>query len=427
MALSLTADDSSPLITYSPAGAWVDTPDDDELRGSYAEGSFHKTTTQGATATVQFSGTDVVVVGAIRPGYGTYTLTVDGEERTKGTVKGGPLFKRKLGEVNGLSNGPHTLVITSNGAGLDIDSIVFTTSVGELGVRVPQTLVDDSDPNIVYGPSPSAWQRTSDSPSRHFGGTVSASSDPNASASLNFMGEVVAIYGTTNANHADVEVTLDGQRTIVKGGSEGFARSEHTKNLMFYAQGLDASKPHNLLIKSQPQGDATSVALDGIAVFGTGAASLLPPPPGQQQSNGGSTPTSGKSKAAIIGGSVAGGIAFLLLIALGAFHLWRRRKKRQRPESMPPVTPIDHLPMQRPDMSLIEAGLGVSRRMGPWTPPPKGSFDHSRSESRSSTPVSVIRLGVPQPPMSRKSSMTTIDAPYRPATRPPSLDLPSSI
>lgn len=54
---------------------------------------------------------------------------------------------------------------------------------------------------------------------------------PGASASLNFSGGAIAVYGTVSPDHADIVITVDGQAHILPGGSLGFANTVHPQVL----------------------------------------------------------------------------------------------------------------------------------------------------------------------------------------------------
>lgn len=128
----MTVDDSSPLISYAPAGAWVDTPDGDPLVQQYSGHSFHTTSTGNATATLKFNGTGVWVYGGTRTNYGVFTLTVDGRTVTLGTARRvSNSTQQLLGSASSLGMGEHTAVFQSAGSGaLDLDSILIESQVG---------------------------------------------------------------------------------------------------------------------------------------------------------------------------------------------------------------------------------------------------------------------------------------------------------
>jgi hypothetical protein len=52
---------------------------------------------------------------------------------------------------------------------------------------------------------------------------------PGASASLNFSGDAVAVYGTVSPDHANVQITLDGRSKTFTGGTGGFVSGLRTQ------------------------------------------------------------------------------------------------------------------------------------------------------------------------------------------------------
>ena len=123
-------DDSSPLITYQ--GTWTDTPPNDALAANYSAGSFHFSDSQGSTVSFAFNGTGVWLYGALRPGYGTYSLSVDGSVVASGNASApNPLLNQVLGGSSNLTAGGHIAVLTNTGGGpVDLDSLIFEAQIG---------------------------------------------------------------------------------------------------------------------------------------------------------------------------------------------------------------------------------------------------------------------------------------------------------
>lgn len=125
-----TVHNSSPLISYTVA--WLDTPVGDTYAANYTGGGFHTTNISGATATFKFNGTGVWCYGALRPGYGSYSLSVDGDTVFNGSAAApNAVFDQFLGGSSQLGMGEHTAVLTNTGGGyVDLDSLVFETHIG---------------------------------------------------------------------------------------------------------------------------------------------------------------------------------------------------------------------------------------------------------------------------------------------------------
>ena len=121
---------SSPLISYTTG--WMDTPVGDSYAANYSGGSFHATNTSGDAVTFKFNGTGVWFYGAHRPGYGDYSVAIDGNSVFSGSAaSSNPIFDQFLGGAANLSMGEHTAVLTSTGGGsIDLDSLIFEAQTG---------------------------------------------------------------------------------------------------------------------------------------------------------------------------------------------------------------------------------------------------------------------------------------------------------
>ncbi|KAG6831827.1 hypothetical protein H0H87_003746 [Tephrocybe sp. NHM501043] len=125
----LKVEDSSPLISYAPVGAWADSPSTDALVASYSGQSLHTTSAQGATATINFNGTGISIFGGRRPGYGAFTISIDGQTATTGSANSDQESTNEaLGSLSNLVYGPHTVIITNTGGSpIDIDYVNVET------------------------------------------------------------------------------------------------------------------------------------------------------------------------------------------------------------------------------------------------------------------------------------------------------------
>ncbi|KAH7874559.1 uncharacterized protein C8R40DRAFT_1106945 [Lentinula edodes] len=431
---NLTVEDSSPLISYSPAGAWSDSPANDTLLSSYSGSSYHITSTQGATATITFTGIGITIFGGHRQNYGTYQISVDGQTVVASESSAGQdVFQQVLGTVSGLSNEKHTAVVTSSSASsIDIDYVNVQTQIGETGSQLTKSTVDDSDPSFIYTPA-SEWSVNDQN--YFMNDTLHYTSSAGASASVTFSGEAVALYGTVSQDHADIQLSLDGQNVTFGAGANGFASTLHSQILLYYAQGL-GSNQHSLVVAADPQsGTGPFIDVDAVVVYssipGSTTSSSKPTSTSSQRdmTSSGKLPT--KTIVGIIVGSIFG---FLLLLALLLLLLRWRRWRRQGQADLSPLTPT--LPIQNPDM--LEAGLstrsGGSRlsqnSMSSFysgTPPEEGfmqghSRDASTAESFSSTAPINASSAVPA---TRDHSISS-NVPIRPNLRPPPLKLPVS-
>ncbi|KAK0195362.1 hypothetical protein F5146DRAFT_1025146 [Armillaria mellea] len=352
--LNLTVEDSSPLIFYNPAGAWIDSPDDDSFLPNYSGVSLHTTSTEGATATISFHGTGLTIYGGHRPTYGTYTVSLDGQGLSKGNASDIQASARRLLAIaSGLSNGNHTAVITNTGPAIDIDYIDIECEIGS-GHGLITTPFDDVDSHISYLPSESDWN-VNDTPA-FINGTLHFTNVTDASASLSFTGDAVALYGTVSPDHANIRVSVDGQETTISGGSNGFVSSLHTGILLYFSNGLG---PDNHAITISPDKEPYTgpfIDVDAIIVYSsngtnneTGLVNGARHPVASPLSSDASPSDSSSPATSIIVGAVLGGVGGMTLLAALLLLLYRpKRLTRSRDGVISPSTP--DLPMQRPEM-----------------------------------------------------------------------------
>ncbi|KAF7321789.1 hypothetical protein MKEN_00700700 [Mycena kentingensis (nom. inval.)] len=351
---NITIDDASPLISYGPSGAWQDALASDTAGLAYTANTFHSTTAPGATATIHFKGTGIEIYGGHKPEYGEYTMTVDGKQVASGTAAGNGAQQQLLGAVKDLASGPHTAVLTSTGAGLDIDWANVMTSVGSVGSTMRATIVDDANAAMNYAGS---WETASTD--AYVNRTVHFTESPGAAASLKFIGNGVMIWGTVSPDHANIQLTIDGEPTLINTQTPDI-KSLHPQTLLYYTNDLEPTQ-HTLIITNpgQTEGTGPFIDLDSITVLtatDTNSAGDAVPASNQSASNGAANRVSGAAQPGGLSvGAIAGiavGAAFILLGLLGLFlFLFMRRKKRetQRNQGVDPETPIDaELPMQGP-------------------------------------------------------------------------------
>ncbi|KAJ7079072.1 hypothetical protein B0H15DRAFT_859012 [Mycena belliarum] len=432
---NLTIDDSSPLISYGPSGAWQDASSSDIAGLTYNGNSLHTTKAPGATATINFNGTGITLYGGRRPEYGRYTMTVDGRMITDSSASGGGIeLQQVLGSVSGLANGPHTAVLTSTGVGMDIDWANVVTQVGSTGSTITSAIYDDANPAMTYA---GAWQKV-DSPS-YMNNTLHFTQAAGAAASLAFSGNAVAIYGTVSPDHANIQVSIDGKTTMVSGGAD-FTRSMHQQTLLYYANDLDASQ-HMLIVTNpgQKSGTGPFIDLDSVTVY-----SASPPAGGSvpafanQSDSPRPGPKSGLSKGALNGIAAVVVLIILAILALLVL-LFLRRRRRARQHVMEPKTPADaELPLQGPNMRFTP--ISPQQPMPTFSRMPTRTSVHSiapsyyanDNASRSSFSSTAPILTMPRVPsrapsrqqVRQQDMMMPNQAPERPS-RPPSLVLPA--
>jgi hypothetical protein len=450
--LKLTVEDSSPLITYSPSGAWRDALPLDTGGLAYSGGNFHSTATPGASATINFTGTGISFFGGNRPDYGDFTITVDGNVVTTARASSPGLeINQLLGSASGLTNGPHTAVLTNTGPALDIDHIEL--QLGAPGSTTTTTVFDDADPAVLYAGD---WGTVVNQ--IHQNSTLHYTQAPGAAASLKFSGNGVAVYGTISPDHADLQFTIDGKMTQVKGGSD-YVTTLHPKTLLYYANDLDSSE-HTLIFTNpgQQEGTGPFIDLDSISVFSTiGDPNALDgsSAPAFDQSNPSNRQPTNPSSASRKGGLGTGPIIGIVIgilavlfavLAVFAFLFLRRRRRRRAQNELDPATPADaELPLQGPNMRQYTPTSAVSpaqpvptfSRAPSFTRVPARMSRHSIApsyygtsndsrESVSSTTAMIPKVPVLSMPKVPSRAQQTLmvpgdQGPSRP-NRPPSLD-----
>jgi len=442
---NLTIEDSSPLILFAPTGAWQDATEQNVGGLSYSGNSLHSTTAPGATATVNFNGTGIQFYGGHNPSYGTYTLSVDGNPVATGTSTSiGVETKQLLASASGLTNGPHVAVLTSTGVGMDLDFVNLSTQVGAVGSTTTSAVYDDANPAITYAGS---WATANNT--EYLDDTLHYSQSPGSAASLSFSGNGVAIYGTVSPDHANVQISIDGQMTMVNTQS-AFIAELHPQTLLYYNNGLDSSQ-HMLIITNPGQQNGTGpfIDLDSITVYsasiqGTPAGEGAPSPSTLSNQSAGSAgdnssppkPHSGLSTGAMIGIVVGAVVIILALLALVALLFIRRRKRWQKLAEETPRTPVGaELPLQGPTMRFSPvspeqpmptfSGPLVSRMSAHSIAPSYYGSNNTPPSSFGSTTPPVPTMGMPRvPSRAQQGVMIANQVPERP-NRPPTLNLPA--
>jgi len=399
MAYNVSLQDCSPLISYEPAGAWNDSPQVDAATSSYSGSSFHTTATRGASLSFSFNGTGVWLYGGRRPGYGTYSISLDGQHIIDDDASSStPALQQLLGAATGLEMGLHQVTLTNTGSILDLDYMVFESSAPE--DVTPSTITfDDTDSSIVYD---SHW--TKGDYAGFYNNTVHYTQSPDASFHFSFTGDAIAIYGTVAPSMGNYTVNLDGIEHQFNGGSDGAVRALHEQILMYFANDIGA-RPHNLVLTANPSepGGASFFELDAITVLSTSSGpgnstSVRNVPPSaisQRSLNPTSTltpisvlaPASRTSthltKKGLIAGGVSAGVICLLAIAFLFLFCCKRHScdppsyKKNKAVKVPPTPITPGLPIQD-----VEKYAGLDGDRSPIYPSPYASY-HESVSSRS--------------------------------------------
>ncbi|EKM54232.1 uncharacterized protein PHACADRAFT_210048 [Phanerochaete carnosa HHB-10118-sp] len=361
---NVSVPNSSPLIYYT--AAWLDTPVGDAYAANYTGRDFHATSISGATATFKFNGTGVWFYGALRPGYGNYSLSVDGNTVFNGSAAASSaVFDQFLGGSSQLGMGEHTAVLTNTGGGcVDLDSLVFETHVGAEDQQVASQTVDDTNPAITYLPSPSEWSVASNP--FFSNGSVHFTNLDGADVALSFSGDAIALYGGVSFDHGDYTVTLDGQKQTLN-GANGQARIYHSKSLLFFSTGF-GSGTHSLgvstgngffdldavVIYQATGGKSGSYSTGGTAMANPDDLHVDVSDSNNVSPRGAAAHNQPMSKTGIAGIVTASLLGFISILALLIFLVSRYRKRRAMKEQRDGQSPV--LPIQEPD---LEAGINA--------------------------------------------------------------------
>jgi len=389
-AFNVSVDDSSPLISYSPAGAWTDSP----INDSYSQRTWHTTSSLGASATLKFNGTGIWIFGSHKPVYGTYNISVDGRSVFGNAQSPTASFQKLLGGQSGLANGPHTAVFTNTGRGsaVDLDSIIFETQVGSAGSTVTKTTTLAINNLPTFGLSFGDWALNL--MKGHFSTSRPFTQLAGPQTPFMFDGDAVAVYGTVSPLHANYTVTVDGVKHDFLGSSNGFPSDRHEGTLLFFANNL-ASHSHNLTLSANPGQPNTRkfMDLDRIVVFARNDTNSILSDNITSQPNGVIMPQMPKGNTAktVVQGPavshlskwlspvvlkmiVAGSCIFILLLIVLVVVLMRRRRPLKMPST--PSLPIQTPPAISP------------REINPQNP----FYDRSDLERGVEPPLLVVQL-----------------------------------
>ncbi|KAL1680337.1 hypothetical protein EV122DRAFT_262346 [Schizophyllum commune] len=317
--LSLSVEDSSPLISYNPEGAWKD--GDESAAEPYSGQSFHYTAYKNASAAVTFNGTGISIYGANGPDYGPYTIYVDNVLVGAGNGKAySTQTKALLGTVSDLDQGEHTVELINNSdALLDIDWVVLSTDLKSDGVSVGH-----KDSGVEYHPS-SEWKSTDD------GHTTSSEV---AYASLTFYGDAVAVYGTASSDDTRVQALVDGDAFPMPATNTTDLSTAHNG---YFLTGLPTSE-HSLKIAADPSSSGKTLAIDAIHIYSSsGSASVANWKPASSSHE--------LPLGIILGAAVGGGVLALVLLFFLVQFLRKRHRRRAHAGSDDDEPPNPVLPV----------------------------------------------------------------------------------
>ncbi|KAJ7261162.1 hypothetical protein C8J57DRAFT_1337242 [Mycena rebaudengoi] len=307
-----TIDNISPLISYSPAGAWKEGEAElDDLTSMYQDETFTLCSTKGSSATFSFTGNQVWVFGAKRGNHGPYSITLDGTKTMLDGLSRNPKFKTTLFVSPVLAMGAHTITLTNeledpNFPYLDLDAITWSTMGSASSQEVS---MGDNDPGFTYKPL-AVWN--TDVPQSFSGfdsNTGHFATSAGATVSLEFTGDYVTVFGPVGPSIARYSVVLDGKPIDTFNAT----KTTYTPKVALYHGDNLGPGNHTLTLTAQPEVADQILAVDYAVVPVVSSSPLS-----QKKSRG--------SEVAIIA-SVVAGVCVLLL--LGSVILFLRRRKRR--------------------------------------------------------------------------------------------------
>ena len=199
---------TDPSVTY--AGSWYRNESTSNSGGSSA-----LTNAAGARATINFTGTGIVCLGAGDPWSGVARVTVDGTMYAVDTYFSSTLYQRPFFAVRGLAAGPHTLTIEAthirniNGSGswVWIDAFMIENgSVATGGNVVGSGITEQSSPALIYS---GTWY--SSTSASHSGGSSALAMDANTSATISFNGTGISWTGYRDEWSGIAGIYVDGR------------------------------------------------------------------------------------------------------------------------------------------------------------------------------------------------------------------------
>nr|GAT55175.1 predicted protein [Mycena chlorophos] len=271
-------DVTSPLIRYT--GFWVRGGSKEDPAGEFADGDQPRYDEETfvfcypgsqCSASLNFRGTEVHLVGAYRSNRGPVSFTLDGQDFGPYTVSTNPQqFQVEYFNGTGLvEDGIHTVTAVnavSDNLTYDVDYITWTSTVNS----TVDTRFQDDSAAFSYQPA-HAWSVDLGNMTGFDDGTGHVGS-MGSSATLKFSGDRVAVYGAIGAQGAPFTAQLDGgssnkytqQQSISDTPSENYLPSQ----LIYYADGLSDGN-HTLVLSSASNSSVQVFTIDYALVDGT--------------------------------------------------------------------------------------------------------------------------------------------------------------
>ncbi|KAK0238248.1 hypothetical protein EDD85DRAFT_769619 [Armillaria nabsnona] len=271
-------DDSSPLITYGPAGLWAqgNLAKDPELTKYWGD-SYTYTWNAGASASFTFNGTGITILGTRRSTHGSYIVILDGKSKVLDATASDPIeYQANLFNVTGLQQKEHTVTVTNADASVYLDCLHVCQQIqwweeadsGESQEPSPET-DDDTDSKFFWYPA-DAWKNPPSSISQFSNGTRHSTFQAGASVNYNFsvspisfqmvrsnvcMRDAVSVFGTSGPQNGNYTVRLD---DIFSGLFSAKRDTYETDVMLFQADNLGGGA-HMLSLVNGDEGELLEI------------------------------------------------------------------------------------------------------------------------------------------------------------------------
>jgi hypothetical protein len=394
--VNITVEDTSPLISYEPALAWTDSPQDDPLVPQSSASSLRTTSQPGATASLSFIGSGIWLFGSNGPQHGQYAVSIDdGPQLVFNGFAPTTTAQVPLLRAAGLAPGPHTVVITNlasvtQPSTLDIDFAVFEAQLSE-----PE-LVDDAQVGAAFQFIPEDGSWINNPQPIFMGSTSKFTQTPNARMVFDFEGSGIALYGSVSQPHAPYSVSIDGTtRTFTPSASR-----VHARTLLFFDGSL-APGSHQIAMSNDGLDGSQYIDFDYAEIFqatqsgsGDPAPAVVTSSPSvsdEAQSPTQGLPNSGKRFSPAVIAGISFGALFGLCIVLAILILLRKCRNRTRSSLDYPFKGISGFADRFKKASLVERGESQSK----WQPPLSDKVMENTVSSRPAVPTIITNFSAP--------------------------------
>jgi hypothetical protein len=150
-----------------------------------------------------------------------HRISVDGTTITLNGYASPDIENQVLFSAVDLEQGPHDFQMVNAGnadgtdAFLDVDYVLWESQVSD---GTTTHLIDNTHPSFTYLPRPTSWGDSED-PTTSFNATLSTTTDSNGQARLDFVGEIVALFGTLGPTHGNYSCSIDGAEAKTYSGT----------------------------------------------------------------------------------------------------------------------------------------------------------------------------------------------------------------